>query len=173
MQALLGTARLAEAFVRWIVIGTASVMVVATIAQVIFRYFLNYPLGWTEELARIMLIWWVFLAVGLLAAKRALLSVDALLLALPDQAVHAVRAFAHILSALSMGWLTVLGIRLVGLAGSQISPALQIPYLWIYLSLPVGAGFAAAAMLVNGLIDIWRFGHGMPAARPSALDDPS
>jgi TRAP-type C4-dicarboxylate transport system permease small subunit len=36
-----------------------GVMFVAFIAQIIFRYFLNFPIGWTSELSVIMWLWMV------------------------------------------------------------------------------------------------------------------
>jgi TRAP-type C4-dicarboxylate transport system permease small subunit len=155
--------RLLEIVARWIVISTATVMVVAAIVQVIFRYILNYPLGWSEELARVMMVWWAFLAVGILASQRKMLSVDALLLVLPHRGVHALSAFAHLFSAFFMFWLGWLGTSLVGLAGTQSSPALQIPYALIYLSLPVGMLLAGICLLVNGLEDLRRLWRNEPA----------
>ena len=36
-----------------------AVMFLAFMAQVIFRYFLNFPIGWTSELTVIMWLWLV------------------------------------------------------------------------------------------------------------------
>lgn len=156
-------ARALETVARWIVIAAASVMIAAAILQVVFRYGVGHPLGWTEELARIMMVWWTFLAVGLLAARRSLLSVDALLLVLPARGVHTVLAFAHIVTAVFMAWLAWLGAGLVELAGTQRSPALQIPYAAIYLSLPVGMASVALASAINAGIDLRRLVRGDPA----------
>jgi len=142
--------------IRWIVVLSFAVMVAAAIAQVIFRYFLGYPLGWTEELARIMMVWWVFLCLAVLASQRRLLAVDALLLVLPARGQAFLLAFVHLLSGVFLGWLAWLGVRLVGLAGTQTSVALEIPYAWIYASLPVGIGLATLYFLLNGVVDLFR-----------------
>jgi TRAP-type C4-dicarboxylate transport system permease small subunit len=142
--------------IRWIVIASFAVMGTAAIAQVIFRYFLHFPLGWTDELARIMMVWWVFLCVAVLASQRRLLAVDALLLVLPARGQAFLLAFVHLLSAAFVAWLAWLGVRLVGLAGTQTSVALEIPYAWIYASLPTGIGLAALYFLLNGVADLYR-----------------
>ncbi len=129
-------------FYRWILIVMFIAMVISTIMQVIFRYFLRYPLGWTEELSRILFIWTTFLSVGLLAKENRLLKVDALVNSLSPRAKEWVYLAVRLLSAGFIFWLGFLGIRLLGLARGQLSPALGIPYWYIYLSLPVGMGFA-------------------------------
>lgn len=142
--------------VRWIVMVSFMIMVTAAISQVVFRYFLQFPLGWTEELARIMMLWWVFLCVSVLASQRKLLAVDALLLVLPPRGQACLLAFVQLLSGLFVGWFAWLGVRLVGLAGTQTSVALEIPYAWIYASLPIGLGLATLYLLLNGVVDLVR-----------------
>ncbi|MEX2518846.1 MAG: TRAP transporter small permease [Paracoccaceae bacterium] len=117
-------------------------MVVAALLQVVSRYVFNSPLGWTEEMAKFLMVWWTFLTVGLLAWRGKLLAIDAALLAMPARPAHLTIAAAQLISAITIGWLAILGVRLVGLAGKQITPALDVPYAWIYLSLPVGLAVA-------------------------------
>lgn len=152
-------------------IGLAlAAMVAAAVAQVISRYVFNSPIGWTEELAKLLMVWWTFLAVGVLAFKGRLLAIDALLLALGPRPAHAIVAFAQGVSAVVTGFLAWLGVRLVGLAGTQISPALDVPYAIIYASLPVGAGLAALGFVVRAVIH-GRLALSADAAHPiSALD---
>ena len=137
---------------RALIVGAFALMVIAAIAQVVSRYVFDSPLGWTEELAKLLMVWWTFMAVGVLAFRGRLLGIDALLMAVRPGPAHLILAFAQASSAVFAGWLAWLGVRLVSLAGSQITPALDIPYAWIYLALPVGlggacAGFAARAVL--------------------------
>lgn len=144
--------RLLERGSQALIVAAFGVMVLAAILQVVSRYVFDNPLGWTEELAKLLMVWWTFLAVGVLAFRGRLLGIDALLVALSPVAAHLTLAFAQAFSAIVAGWLAWLGIRLVRLAGSQITPALDIPYAWVYLSLPVGlagacVGFAARAVL--------------------------
>lgn len=120
-----------------------GLMVVAALMQVISRYVFGSPLGWTEEAAKFLMVWWTFLGVGLLAWRGRLLGIDAVLIALPARTAHLLLAGAQALSAVVIVWLAVLGVRLVGLAGAQITPALDVPYAWIYASLPTGLAVAS------------------------------
>lgn len=58
-----------------------SVMLLATIvvtmgAQVIWRYVLQSPLSWSEEVARLAMIWLTFIAAGFVSAKHQHIAVD-------------------------------------------------------------------------------------------------
>lgn len=51
-----------------IVVGCAFALIVAlTIAQVFFRFALNSPLVWSEELARLLLVWVTFIGAAVVA----------------------------------------------------------------------------------------------------------
>ncbi len=159
------------ALLRGLVALAFAIMVAAAIAQVISRYVFNRPLGWTEELARLVMLWWTFVAVGLLASSRKLMTLDALLYILPGRGVHAMRAAAHLVAAVAAIWLTWLGARLVLLAGRQVTPALDLPYGWVYLSLPVGIGIAGAAFVVHALVDLGHLRRNTPVVRPGVGAD--
>ncbi len=163
---------LADMAAKAAIAGAFGVMVIAALLQVISRYAFNSPLGWTEELIKLLMVWWTFLAIGVLAFRGRLLGIDAVIMALPAATAHRVMAFAQLLSAFIIGWLAYLGVRLVGLAGTQITPSLDIPYAVIYASLPIGLGLAALGFLVRGGIHL-RAGFTAGAPHPIAALDRS
>ncbi|MCB2054674.1 MAG: TRAP transporter small permease [Geminicoccaceae bacterium] len=149
------TRRAAERLLAALVVTAFAVMVAAAILQVISRYVFNSPLGWTEELAKLLMVWWTFLAVGILALEGRLLGIDAVLLALPARPANILVFLAQALSAIFTLWLAWLGVRLVMLAGNQITPALDIPYAFVYLALPAGLAVAALGFAAQA----WRHGR--------------
>ncbi len=122
----------------WGTVASFGVMVVCAWTQVISRYFFGYSLGWTEELAQIMMFWFTYLSVGVLIRRRRLMKVDAFTVNIPARPRTFLSAAIHLASAIFLAWLGYLSIRLMDLASSQISTALKIPYEYIYLSLPIG-----------------------------------
>lgn len=138
---------------RWGIIITFIIMVIAALLQVISRYFFNYPLGWTGELAQIMMIWFAFLTVPVLVRRRRLMRVDALLIQLSPYWRNCANGIVNLFSAACLGWVAILSIRLMELAGKQVSTALKIPYSYIYLSFTVGLFGAAIYFLICATLD--------------------
>lgn len=58
---------------------TFSIMCVVVFLEVIFRHFLSLPLVWSEELARIMLIWTVFSGAGAIMIRGEHIALEFLL----------------------------------------------------------------------------------------------
>lgn len=138
---------------RWGIIVTFIIMVIAALLQVISRYFFNYPLGWTGELAQIMMIWFAFLTIPILVRRQRLMRVDALLIQLSPYWRAFTNGIVNIFSAVCIGWMAYLSIRLMDLAGTQVSTALKIPYPYIYLSITIGLLGATIYFLFCGLSD--------------------
>lgn len=76
-----GVVRLAQRMVRLeqiVAIGFLSVVVITLAAQVIARYLFRSPITWSEEVARLSLIWLAFIAAGFMTARRGQITVDLL-----------------------------------------------------------------------------------------------
>ncbi len=94
------------AFPLRLVVGAGfGVIVVLTIAQVIFRFVFDNPLVWSEELARLLLVWVTFLGGAVVCWDGTHLSVDALFVNLPRRLRRLVRIFN---GAVAIGFLVVL-----------------------------------------------------------------
>ena len=130
--------------------GLLVVMVLAVTWQIISRYLLGDPSGWTEELARFLLIW-IGLFGGTFAYQRRLhLGLDLLAERLdgnPGRWHARFVDFCILIFALAI--LVVGGAALVALTHEleQFSPALGLPMAVVYLSLPLsGISMAIAAL---------------------------
>src|SRR5690625_7024882 len=94
-----------------------GVMVLVIFFPVLIRFVfpclgiqLNFP--WTEELARYLMIWSVFLGGALATRRGQLLAVDAIVFALPSLPGRIVKFFAHFVSLLFFISLVFIGIEL-------------------------------------------------------------
>lgn len=155
-----------ERVLRPLVIALFAVTVLSSLLGVFFRFVIAYPLGWTDELARIAMIWWVFLGVAALALRGRLLRIDLLAMILRGRRLAALELWAAVVGFGAVGVLSIYSIRLVGLAGRQTSPALEIPYAWIYLGVAVGMVLTAAALALIMAMAL------RALVRPSAPADP-
>jgi len=52
-----------------IAVGMLAVMFVAFILQIVFRYFLNFPVGWTSELTVVLWLWLVLWGAALVVEE--------------------------------------------------------------------------------------------------------
>lgn len=112
--------------------------------QVAGRYLLAAAPAWTEELARYLQVWLVFLAAPVCLDRGMHLAVDYLT---PRLSGRRRRLARRAVFALVGGWsiaVAVLGVRLLGVAALQTSPALGISMVWPYLAVPFGGALLAA-----------------------------
>lgn len=136
---------------------TMIVMVLLIFAQVIGRYVFSAAPSWTEELARYIHIWQVWIGASYAIRLRAHIKIEAFT-KLFSKSVQKVFETLAILVwfALALS-LAILGTQLVisSLRNGQLTPAMQIP-MWIpFLAIPIG-GAGMSLRLIQQLWMIWR-----------------
>lgn len=115
-----------------------SVMLVIIFAQVVTRYLFNYTPEWSEELARFLFVWVVFLGSALIMGESGHLAVQFL----PDKfkgtalgtildVVINVCGYVFIGLLLTQGW------KMTSIMTFQRAPGLDIPMSWVYVIIPV------------------------------------
>ena len=105
----------------------------------IFRYILNAPLPWSEELARYLMVWIASLAAAEAYALGNHVGVNVVVDLTPPKVRVFFRLFVHLVIMALMGVIVYQGIRLGLLLGDQLSPAMEMPMTWPYLAVPAGA----------------------------------
>lgn len=115
-----------------------SIMVIATFAQVIFRFLLGSPLFWSEELGRYCFVYIVFIGGAWAGKQLAHLGVDFFANKLPRGA-NAVVDIVIDLLIMSFSLVVIcVSFPVIGANMKQLSPALQIPMGLVYLAIPIG-----------------------------------
>jgi len=134
-----------------ILIGT---MVVLIGSQVGFRYLLNEPLAWTEEVARHLMIWSALLGAAVAYRHKGHLGMDILVMQLSRPWRRIVEMVLQVLSIGFFGVLVVHGIPLVDRTMRQLSSAVRIPMGYIYASIPVGAALILL-FAMERIVRVW------------------
>ncbi len=137
--------------------GMAALIGVITL-QIVSRVLFS-AVGWTEEVARFLLVWITFLA-GTLAFQRGrhiavTFAVDAL--PLPLRKLARLAALAIVLAF--MVTLVVIGHRYMQVQSFQKSAALRLSMTYVYAVIPLSAGIMAWYALVD-IIEV--LVHGQP-----------
>jgi len=120
-----------------------SIMVVVVFAQVVFRYSLEQPLSWSEEVARYMFIWATFLGASVAFYENTHINVTYF-----TDHISSVRARALVMVCADIASMTFLGMYVYqGFVVSsrvftlgQFSPSMEwLPIGLVYLAIPVGS----------------------------------
>jgi len=122
------------------VILLMGILVIDVTWQVVSRYILNKPSSWSEELARMLIIWVSLLGASVGFLYRSHLGVDYFVNKLPEESRSLVEFISHILVAVfALLVLICGGYQVVSrtLITNQLSPALQIKMGYVYLALPI------------------------------------
>ncbi|NHI01680.1 MULTISPECIES: TRAP transporter small permease [Oceanimonas] len=134
--------------------------------QVFRRYALDNPASWTEEVARLLLIWMTFLAAAAATRDENHLAVDLLVNRLPNALQRAFRVVINVLVAAVGVVLCWQGITIVELALPDHSTSLGFSRSLFFLPAVVGGGliiFYAVANALRHLGDDRRPGKLKPA----------
>jgi len=123
----------------WITFGCISVITVCVSVQVFVRYVLQKPFFlWTEELARFILIWMVFLGIGVGVKNDAHFAMDVLPPLLGRRWGAVVRLFNDLCMGTILILLILAGLRFSWFGMFQYSPNMEILMVLVFISIPLG-----------------------------------
>ena len=161
--------------VRWMSLGEQSLaalflfVIVSTMgAQVFARYFFGAPFSWSEEVARLALIWMTFIAASFVMAEGRHITVDVLSPRLSVRGQLRLECLSHGIVAGACLLLLIGGSRFVWYVGKVGSPSLGIPMSWWYGAVGVGLLLMSVHSIVN-LMQV--VATGQPTARESIVEE--
>lgn len=150
-------------FVKWmdklnklieVVIGVMlAVMTIIIFYQVLIRFVISsfgfqISAPWTEELARYLMIWLIFLGGAVATRKARLIGIEVLVYALPTIPGTIIKYGAHMLALSFYTSIFIMGLEWAQFGSFETSPAMKISMIYIYSSLSVGT----ALMILNTLV---------------------
>lgn len=121
-----------------------------TALQVFFRYVMNNPLGWTEELARYVFIWSIFLGAAISARDRRHIRVELLQKYIPELGLRTLKVFNGICILAFLAFIIPPAFRYAIYAYRLKAIASQIPMFFVYVSLPL-CGLLIAIHYIHNL----------------------
>jgi len=131
--------------------------VVLIFIQVIMRYVFNNSLSWSEELARYIFIWQIWLGTGVGIRLKEQIRVELFAKNLSPSGAKWMNALALTILLLFCIFLVINGYQLVMMIAGRnaLSTALKIPLSYVYLSLPFSSAITSL-YLIDQLFELFR-----------------
>lgn len=161
--------------VRWMVRGEQSIaaLLLFTIlttmaAQVFARYVLRSPFSWSEEVARLLLIWLTFISAAFVMAQGRHIAVDMISSRLGNRGKLLIECFSYIVIAGACLLLLIGGAKFIWYVGKVGSPTLGVAKSWWY-----GAGgLGLLLMAVHSIINLFQvMMTGKPIPRETLIEE--
>lgn len=133
--------------------------------QVIMRKVFNNSLSWSEELARFVFMWQIWLGVSIAQRQGSHIQIDLIFKFVRDKKAKAVRVLVALLNIAFCAFMVYVGWEVVStqISMGKVSPAMRIPMWVVYFSLPFSF-FVTMLRYIQALFEeIGHNGEGRPA----------
>ena len=131
-----------------------ALVISVTFAQVVFRYGIESSLSWSEELARYLFVWIIFVGTSVATRRQQHIFVEAFVALLPNSWRRWTSLLSSIVGIVFFSVFAYVGWLLMINAWQQYSTALDIRITWVYAAAPVGAALSIVH-LVARLPQLW------------------
>lgn len=133
-----------------VIAGTLfCLIVVLTIIQVFCRFVLNSPLVWSEELARLSVVWMTFIGAAIVCWDGTHLNVDVLFLHMPSRLRRWTRNFNAAIAVFLLGIIVYYAVPLVRISNRQLIGSFNMPVSVIRVSAVVGCVLMIAFIVLR------------------------
>lgn len=112
------------------------VMMIVVTLQVVTRL-IGFPLSFTEELARFLYIWIVYLGMSYAIRQKLNIRLNIVIDKLSPKGQFALETINHILEFALMAALLIWSVRYMDFLGISKSPALGIPFVAVFIIMPI------------------------------------
>jgi len=136
----------------WISVGSMTFMLVLIFMQVVTRYIFGTTFEWSEELARFLFVWVVFLGSALIMGESGHLAVQILPTKLEGTVAGLVlEVFVNLCSYAFTMLLLVQGAKMTSVMTFQTAPGLGISMSVVYSIIPISACLMTLYLLKDTL----------------------
>lgn len=131
-----------------------AIIVLLMVYGVITRYVFNSPCSWVEEASLSLFVWMTFMGASALMRNDELVRIDYISTKLP---IHIAKFFDNLIRPMlvifALIFMAYWGWKLLMFSQIRFTPALQIPYIYIYAAIPISSIF----MIYHQLKQLRRF----------------
>ena len=138
-----------DRLLRWALAANLGFMTSLVFVSVLFRYVLNRPLAWSEELASLLFAWLTFVGAYVGFRTRSHIRIDTLTIFLPPGFRRVIRHGVDLCVLALLAIFIWQGFTLTVTTWSLEFPAMEISRGYLYASLPIGACLMAFAILLT------------------------
>jgi TRAP-type C4-dicarboxylate transport system permease small subunit len=137
-----------DRIVGWTLAANLGFMTSLVFVSVLFRYVLNRPLAWTEELASLLFAWLTFVGAYVGFRTRSHIRIDTLMVLFPPAVRRTIGNCVDLCVLALLALFIWQGFMLTRTTWSLEFPALEISRGYLYVSLPIGACLMVLAILL-------------------------
>lgn len=133
--------RLEQIFVAlngWALILMLSAMALIVGTNISLRYLTSHSLPWADEAARYLMIWLTFTGAGLILRFGGHVAITNLQDAFPRRGQQVLRAVIVLILLVFFAFMVHVGLQYAQRMQYQVTPALRLPFLYVYAAMPVG-----------------------------------
>jgi len=133
---------------QWFVIVGLAVMTVVLFAQITARYIFGTGLSWSEELARYLMVWVVYIGAAVVYRDNSHISVTVLEEIFGPLARRVLGIIQKLISAVFMGLVGWWSLAMLEFAALQTSPNMLIPMNYVYMVFPISSVLIVMRLLL-------------------------
>lgn len=132
----------------WAVILMLSAMALVLGTNITLRYLTSHSFPWADEAARYLMIWMTFIGAGLILRVGGHVAITNLQDVLPTLGQRLLRAAIVLTLLVFFGFMVHVGLQYAQRMQYQVTPALRVPFLYVYAAMPVGFGLLIVHLLL-------------------------
>jgi TRAP-type transport system small permease protein len=125
--------------VKYIVSAMFIILAVLVVLQVITRFVIDYPLSWSEEISRYLMIYIVFFGAALAMRNKEHIAIDFLVEIVSAKRKKVLNSVILWISLIFAAILFYYGSALTLTVVNQATPTLQFSMSWAYAAIPLGS----------------------------------
>ena len=147
-RALKRLERIFVALNAWALILMLSAMTLVIGANITSRYLTGHSFPWADEVARYLMIWLTFTGAGLILRHGGHVAITRLQDALPDTGQKILRACIVAGLLIFFAFMVHVGLQYAQRMQFQVTPALRLPFVYVYAAMPIGFGLLILHLLL-------------------------